>query len=109
MSINGMGYAGADGSQIPNLGQRVVKAVMQSGHMTQMKFQVAAVTKALGSVSKIVQNGGRVVFDSPEYGGAYVMNKRTGNRSYLREENGVYVMDVWIPPNNSQGFPRQGM
>ena len=87
------------GAQISNLGERTVEAVTESGVSTKMKFQVCPVTKALGSVSKMVQSGHRVVFDSAENGeGSYIQNRATGNKTYLREENGVFVLDVWVKP-----------
>ena len=53
-----------------------------------MTFQVTDVTKALGSVSKIVANGNKIVFDES---GSFIENKRSRERLWMREENGVYV------------------
>ena len=53
--------------------------------------------KALGSVSKIVNNGDRVVFDMD---GSYIENKWSNDRLWLREDNGVYVLDMLVAPNN---------
>eukprot|EP00973_Karenia_brevis_P071862 9986633-Karenia_brevis.AAC.1 len=55
--------------------------------------------------------GNRVVLDSedaPE--GSYIENKATGHRTYLRQENGVYLLDLWTVPNVAKGatFHRQG-
>eukprot|EP00973_Karenia_brevis_P031592 4356404-Karenia_brevis.AAC.1 len=72
-----------------------------------MRFQVCPVTKALGSVSRMTKAGHKVVFsgeEDPE--GSYIENQRTGSRTYMRLENGVYLMDVWVKP--PQGFQRQG-
>ena len=63
-----------------------------------MRFQVCDVSKALGSVSKIVSRGNRVVFDST---GSYIENKQDGSRLWLRERAGVYVLDVWVRPYKS--------
>ena len=105
-SLYGASYSGADGSTIPNLGERAIDAVMESGQETQMIFQVCPVTKALGSVSKMVKNGHRVVFDDPDMGeGSYIQDKRTGQRTYLRQENAVFVLDVWVKPRQA-GFTR---
>ena len=107
-SLSGMQYQGADGSKIPNMGEKAVSGVTQDGVHTRMNFQVCPVTKALGSVSKMTKQGHRVVFDSEEYGeGSYIENKMTGSRKYLREHNGIYILDVWVKPYQSQGFPRQ--
>ena len=106
-SLSGMSYTGADGSPIPNLGERTVDAVLENGQHTKMNFQVCPVTKALGSVSKMVKNGHRVVFDDPESGeGSFIQDKRTGQRTDLWQENGVFVLDVWVKPKQSV-FTRQ--
>ena len=106
-SLAGSNYSGADGSPIPNVGERTIEAVTPSGISTKMKFQVCPVTKALGSVSKMVQSGHRVVFDSAESGeGSYIQSKATGQKTYLREENGVFVLDVWVKPKQPD-FARQ--
>ena len=72
-----------------------------------MAFQVAGVSKALGAVSRIVGNGNRVVFDHPNEGGSYIENKTTGKKTPLRQNNGVYYLDVWYKPGDevNQGFP----
>ena len=61
----------------------------------QMKFQICEVTKALGSVMKIVKNGNKVVF---EEGGSYIQNVKTKNNMWLREHEGVYVLDCVVAP-----------
>ena len=75
-----------------------------------MAFQVAAVGKVLGAVSRIVGAGNRVVFDATERGGSYIQCVTTGHVTPLRTHNGVYYLDVWYNPVESkdfQGFQRQ--
>ena len=60
-----------------------------------MTFQVTDVTKALVSVSKIVANGNKVVFDGS---GSFIENKRSRERLWMREDNGVYVLYVYVAP-----------
>lgn len=114
-SLSGMCYLGADGSEIPNLGERTICAIMEDGSAAKMRFQVCPVTKALGSVSRMTQAGNRVVFDSEDsHEGSYIENKYTGVRTYLRQENGVYMLDAWAMPasrgkGKGQGFRRQGI
>ena len=75
-----------------------------------MTCQVTDVTKALGSVSKIVANGNKVVFDES---GSFMENKRSRERPWMREENGVYVLDLYVAPPEHQekrkDFHRQGI
>ena len=66
-----------------------------------MKFQVCPVNKAFGSVSKIVKNGSRVIFDEA---GSYIQNQRTGKVIWLREQEGLYVLYVKVKPNYPVGF-----
>eukprot|EP00973_Karenia_brevis_P076629 10644604-Karenia_brevis.AAC.1 len=87
-SLSGMCYLGADGSEIPNVGERTVCAVTEDGSAARMRFQVCPVTKALGSVSRMTQAGNKVVFDSidaPE--GSHIECKATGERKYFRHGN----------------------
>ena len=73
-------------------------------------IQVAKVNKILASVSRLVEAGNRVVFDSPEVG-SYIENVKDGKRTFLRQTNGVYFLDVWVPPfikKNEVDFHRRG-
>ena len=74
-----------------------------------MTFQVTDLTKDLGSVSKIVANGNKVVFDGS---GSFVENERSREILWMREDNGVCVLDVYVAPSNDydrKGFHRQGL
>ncbi len=106
-------YTTADGGIVENEGEKVLTLATQDGGMRHMVFQVVAVNKSLGSVSQIVANGNRVVFDT---GGSYIQNVSNGEKLWLREANGVYVLDVLVAPPESQpdgrgqaaGFTRPG-
>ena len=65
-----------------------------------MTFQVARVTKALGSVSQTVKNGNELVLDQDSSGKdmSYIQNKRSNEKIWLRQENGVYVLDLMEAP-----------
>jgi len=104
-SESGKGYSAANGTDIPNLGEKVVRAQTESGMWCTMRFQICSVTKPLGSVSRICQAGSRVVFQPPEEG-SYIQNVTTGKKTMLRQSKGLYYLDVWIAPATT--FPRQG-
>ena len=75
-----------------------------------MKFNVAAVNKALGSVGKICEAGHRVVFDDAHGSFIEELSAADGkpipsSRQELRKDNGVYVLDVWVAPPKP-GFTR---
>ena len=41
-----------------------------------------------------------------QIGQNYIENLETGALTWLREENGVYLMDIWLPPVGP-GFHRK--
>ena len=94
-------YEVADGSQIPNLGEKAFGAVTDNGLFRNMSAQVADVNKALLSVSRIVKAGNRVVFDSD---GSYIEHKTTGEWEPLEEKGGIYTLKVWVPRDQSTPF-----
>ena len=107
-SRSGLNYASATGDPIPNLGEQLLPLFTREGTLRTMKFQAAPVSRALGSVMRMCQSGHRCVFDED---GSYIVNKITGEINWLREENGNFMLDVWVVPpeelgdgNNGHGF-----
>ena len=88
----------ANGEEIDNEGEKSFIAHMltiegaDSGGKG-ITAQVCKVHRPLMSVKKICKNGHRVVFDEE---GSYVENKWTGKKIKVEEEDGEYVLDVWI-------------
>ena len=60
-----------------------------------MPFQAAPVLKTLGSVKRICAAGHRVVFEDSA---SYIENIATSEINMLREENGNYMLDMWVVP-----------
>ena len=85
-----MGQEQMISTQQPKIGQQ----------RRSMTFQVARVKKALGSVSQMVKNGNKLVFhqDSSGKDTSYIQNKRTNEKIWLRQESGVYVLDLMVAP-----------
>ena len=105
-SKSGMVYTAANGGELKNEGERkLFLATLDGGIVKKMDFQVTNVTKALGSVSRMVKNQNRVVFDLDDEGNdcSYIENKQTGDVLWLRERNGVYVLDVLVAPPDYKG------
>ena len=100
----GLNYISAGGGKLPNMGEKQITFMTNEGQGMRMKFQVAPVTKPLGSVKRIVEQGNRVVFSETEEG-SYIEHCATGQRTALTERNGVYVLDAWML---AQPFGRQG-
>ena len=94
-------YTTADGSKVYNEGQRKLDVCTLDGQQRRsMTFQVARVKKAVESVSRMVKNGNKLVFDqdSSAKDTSYIQNKRTNEKIWLRQKKGVYVLDVMVAP-----------
>jgi hypothetical protein len=106
-SRKGIGFVAANGGRMANYGGTKVEFVKE-GKRKSMNFQVTDCKKPLASVSKIVDKGNRVVFDSE---GSYIENKATGEIMKLERERGTYVMIVEYETTNdvasASGFPGQ--
>ena len=103
-SKNGINFVSASGDPIPNFGEVKVPMFTREGTCRGMTFQAAGVAKPLGSVKRMIMTGHIVVFDSD---GSYIMNKATKELNALREEDGNFMLDLWIPPPEvarSMGF-----
>ena len=66
-----------------------------------MSVHVTEVNKALLSVSKIVNAGNRVVFDSD---GSYIEHKTSGEWMPFEERKGLYTLKLWVPRDQSTPF-----
>ena len=103
-SRRGVRYVTANGSKMPNVGERKVHFKTIDGGMSSVVFQVTNAKKPLVSVSKIVQKGNRVVFDQSS---SYIENLKTGKKFPIELLNGTYQLDVEYVAGASPGFKRQ--
>ena len=103
-SKNGEEFTGAGGDSIPNLGAMQVPVLTRESTQRLMNVTAAPVSKPLLSVKQLNKTGHLVVFDEDM---SYILNKTTGELNMLREENGNFMFDVWVPPNSTEGFPGQ--
>ena len=97
-SKHGQSYEVANGNEIENEGEKRFIAHMLTVEGTDsggkgVTAQVCAVHRPLMSVKKICRNNQRVVFDDE---GSYIENKTTGERLKVLEEDGEYVLDIWV-------------
>ena len=65
----------------------------EEGTERNMTAQVCDVNKALLSVKKVVKAGNRVVFDED---GSYIEDKQTGEKMWMEENNGMYILKLWV-------------
>ena len=96
-SKRGENFASATGEPIPNLRVMKLPMVLREMSLRNMTMCAAPVTRPLASVKKICRAGHMVVFDEE---GSYIFNKTSGEVKRLREDDGNYMLDVWIPPKN---------
>ena len=103
-SRRGVKYEVANGVRIPNLGEKRFSGTSEEGVERTLTAQVCDVNKALLSVRKVVAAGNRVIFDSD---GNFVEDKSTGERMWMQEANGMYMLKLYIPKGKTP-FTRQG-
>ena len=71
--------------------------------MRDMRFTVCDVSKALGSVSQMCKTGHKVVFNPPWSGdGSYIEHVDIGERMWMHEEGGLYVLKTKVAPASRQ-------
>ena len=91
-SKRGQTYMSASGDRLPNLGEKAFKFVTETGRVAAATYQVADVTRALCSVSRICDKGSSVTFTAA---GGYIESPH-GVRTPFRRENNVYILDAWV-------------
>ena len=95
----GQHYECANGSQIPNLGERKFLGITEEKGRRAVTAQVCAVTKNLLSVNGMTKDGHRVVFDDD---GSYIEDKASGDRSWMHEVDGMYMLKLWVSKETSK-------
>ena len=93
-SANGVHYRAANGTEIHNFGQRVIRGYADTGAPLNVAAQIASVNSNLGSVHRVIEAGSKVVFDKD---GSYIQNKKTGKKINIRNEGGAFEFDIWVP------------
>ena len=94
------GFKVASGEVIPNMGMKSgVIATQEWSDLKGVEFQVAPVHKTLLSVSKMVDRGHRVVFDSKW---SYVEDLKTGGKTTLVRKKGLFVLQAWVRPRSKK-------
>ena len=105
----GVHYATACGTRIANEGESDLKFGTTDGKDLNWTFQVAEVNKVLASVSYLVDNRHRVVFDKDEITGqdmSCIINKQTGEEVKMRRNNNVWVIDAFVDEGDDEHFGR---
>ena len=96
-------YRAANGNNIYHEGERIVPMMTQEGSLRDMRFIVCEVSKALASVSQMCRTGHRGVFNPPwSPSGSYIEHINIGERMWLNEEGGLYVLKTKVAPSSRQ-------
>ena len=98
----GIQYEVANGSRLPNLGEKVFVGESTEGIKRQIRAQVCDVNKPLLSVSRIMNAGNRVVFDLD---GSYIEDQHTKEKIWMEEQGGMFSVKLWVPEGTrNKGF-----
>ena len=98
-------FSSATNEPIPNLGELKFGMLTREGSLRGMTMQGAPVSMPLGSVKRTCAQGHVVVFDDE---GSFIYSKSSGEVNMLRESNGNYLLDVWVPPPDEAGSMQSG-
>ncbi len=94
-------YEVANGEILTNEGQKDMVVVTAQGKKKKLTMQVVNVNKPLLSVRRAIDGGNRIVF---EKGWSYIENVSTGEKTWMEEKGGMFMLKVWVP---REGFPGQ--
>ena len=97
-SKSGKGFNGPGREHMHNYGQQVMSVRTPEGFVWKSTWQVAELRRPLASASHIIQDGSGLFIEKDE---AYIMNRKKKEKSMLRKEGNVYVLDLFVrvPPN----------
>ena len=95
-SKKGLHYVAAGGTKIRNAGQKRVLLFTKEKQLRWCTVQIAKVKKTLGSVSKNNDKGFDVVYSKTK--GSFMRSEDTGEKTMLRRDRGVFVLDAWVVP-----------
>ena len=104
-SRRGVEYVNANGSTMPNRGQKVVPVKLSGGGTpVALRLQVTDVQRTLLSVSKVCDSGHEVTFRKD---GGDIKHVETNTVvARFQRVNGVYRMDAEVEDDQTSGFSR---
>ena len=102
-------YEIADGTEIPNLGEKLMPVVTAEGSWKGLRAQVADVSKPLQSVRSLIKSGHMVVFGDGDGDEAesYIWNKVTGERTAVIDDGVNCLLGLHVAPKSEACFVRQ--
>ncbi len=105
----GLEYEIADGSPLPNLGQKAMAVLTAEGALRGYRSQCADVSKTLQSVRALVSSHHAVCFGlGPEGNDHIIVNKLTGEINRMEDDGINYLQRLWvIPPEEVDAVQQQ--
>ena len=94
MSKNGKGFKGPGGDNIKNYGQQVMSVRTPEGFVRKSTWQVRRREKAFGVRPPTSSKLETIFFIRKDE--AYIMNRKKTEKSMLRKEGNVYVLDLFV-------------
>ncbi len=90
---SGERYVAANGSKMPNRGERLVTFLTDENQRRSARFQITDVNKILIAMKKVTKMGHKVILEED---GGWMVHKKTGQRTRILVKDGVYVVKMWI-------------
>jgi hypothetical protein len=104
-------YKTASKHIVEKLGEKDLVCGFVNGKEIKTPWEVGDINRPLSSVSRVVEAGSVVWFDSEKNGGSGVCNYDTGVTAKIWEKDGIYILPAWIRPaeknRETPGFTRQ--
>ena len=103
----------ATGEPVQALGRKQLTCCFNNGSVKTMSFLVMDVTRPLASVSQMIKQSCRVVFDGPDGEGSFILHKPSGDKHKLFLKGGIFILPVWVlagpmstsPPASDSQYP----
>ena len=92
---NGVRYMTADGNELPDLGTKQIPFRTREGHDCGVNWQIADIQRPLLSVTTLTAAGNQIHFNKD---GGTITTKDGKKTMQFYCRNGVYVLDLWVPP-----------
>ena len=105
-SERGMAYAAANGGLVHDEGRVDPVFATDEGLMLAVSYSVADVHKVLTSAASVCNKGFGIWLDE-EGCESYILDKSSGDKIAVWQEDGVYVYNMNVLPSTSADFPRQ--
>jgi hypothetical protein len=100
-SRQGVMYVTANGTTMPNRGEKHIQVITNEGHRCLLNMQVTDVKKPLMSVARICDAGHEVIFSAK---GGVIKHVKSGQSTKFERVDNVYRLKVDLEP----GFARPG-